>query len=231
MNFLANASALIIDLRKCTGGYPAMICLIISYLFGEEPIHLSSIYWRDDNITQQYWTLPYIPGKRVADIPIYVLTSKLTFSGGEEFASILQTRKRATVIGDKTDGGAHPGASYRLHPHFEAFIPIGRVINPLTGKDFEGIGVIPNIIVPQKHAFLAAYNMALTEVIGSLSKSPAGSSKALAKEAQIALNELAANQKPCPKCGYQNPTYMVICKNCAEPLLDEMSEGKTSLSG
>jgi C-terminal processing protease CtpA/Prc len=194
MNFLANVSALIIDLRKCTGGYPAMICLIISYFFGEEPIHISSIYWRDDDITQQYWTLPYIPGKRLGDIPIYVLTSKHTFSGGEGFASILQSRKRATVIGEKTDGGAHPGASYRLHPHFEAFIPIGRGIDPVTGKDLEGIGVIPNIIMPQEHAFLAAYNRALVEVLGSLGESPAGSCKALAKEAQMALNDLESNQ-------------------------------------
>ena len=221
MNFLANTNALIIDLRMCTGGYPGMIALIISYLFGEGPTHLSSIYWRDDDITQQYWTLPYIPGKRFGDKPVYVLTSKVTFSGGEEFASILQTRKRATVIGDKTDGGAHPGTSYRLHPHFEVFIPIGRAINPVTGTDFEGIGVIPDISVPQEHAFLAAYNMALKVILGSLRELPTGSFKALAKEAQTTLKELGSSQKICPKCGYQNPLYMIRCKNCDEPLPDE----------
>ena len=190
MNFLRDASALIIDLRKCVGGYPAMICLMISYLFGEEPIHLSSIYWRDDDITQQYWTLPYLPGRRFGDIPVYVLTSQVTFSGGEEFASILQTRKRATVMGEKTDGGAHPGASYRLHPHLEVFIPIGCVINPVTGKSFEGVGVIPNISVPQEHAFPAAYNMALKAVLARLGEFSAGPYKDLAKEAQTALNHL-----------------------------------------
>ncbi len=194
MNFLANASALIIDLRKCMGGYPAMICLMISYLFGEEPIHLGSIYWRDDDITQQYWTLPYIPGKRFGDIPVYVLTSKVTFSAGEEFASILQTRKCATVMGDKTDGGAHPGTSYRLHPHFEVFIPIGCAINPVTGKRIEGVGVIPNISVPQEHAFPAAYNMALKGVLASLSEFSTGPCKVLAKEAQTALNNLVSSQ-------------------------------------
>jgi C-terminal processing protease CtpA/Prc len=190
MNFLANTSALIIDLRTCIGGYPAMICLINSYLFGEEPIHLSSIYWRDQDITQQYWTLPYIPGKRFGDIPVYVLTSKVTFSGGEEFASILQTRKRATVIGDKTDGGAHPGASYRLHSHFEVFIPIGCGIDPVTGKSFEGIGVTPDISIPQEQAFSLAYNQALKVVLASLSEFPAGPYKVLAEEAQTARNNL-----------------------------------------
>jgi len=218
MNFLANTSALIIDLRKCTGGYPAMIALLVSYLFGEEPIHVSSIYWRDEDKTQQYWTSPYLPGKRYGDKPVYVLTSKATFSGGEEFASILQTRKRATIIGDKTDGGAHPGTSYRIHPNFEVFIPIGRSINPVTGNDLEGVGVTPDNAVPQEHAFLAAYHMALKGVITSLNGLSSESLKSLAKEAQAALNNLASDKKICGRCGYQNPLYMTRCKNCDEPL-------------
>ena len=198
MNFLANANALIIDLRKCTGGYPAMVALVASFLFGDEPIHLSNIYWRDDDITQQYWTLPYVPGEHFINIPVYVLTSNVTFSAGEEFASILQTRQRATIIGDKTDGGAHPGTSYRLHPHFEVFIPIGRAINPITGKDIEGIGVSPDIVLPQEHAFLAAYKMALKDVITSHNKSSSEAFKALTQEAQTALNNLASNKNICP---------------------------------
>ena len=104
MNFLSDTNALIIDLRKCTGGYPGMIALVCSYLFGDEPLLLESIYWRDEDITQQYWTLPYIPGRHYLDKPVYVLISKDTFSGGEMFADIMQTRKRATIIGEKTDG-------------------------------------------------------------------------------------------------------------------------------
>jgi C-terminal processing protease CtpA/Prc len=187
MTFLAHTNALIIDLRKCTGGYPGMIALICSYLFGEKPLHLDSIYWRDDDVTQQYWTLPYIPGRRFIDKPVYILTSKVTFSGGEEFAYILQTRKRATILGEKTDGGAHPGASYRLHPHFEVFIPIGRGINPITGTDWEGIGVTPDISIPPEQAFKVAYNMALQSIVASLGESPSGPFKALSEEAQFAL--------------------------------------------
>jgi C-terminal processing protease CtpA/Prc len=193
MNFLANTNALIIDLRKCTGGYPGMIALILSYLFGEEPLHLDSIYWRDDDVTQQYWTLPYVPGKRYGDKPVYVLISKVTFSGGEGFAYILQTRKRATLLGDKTDGGAHAGASYRIHPHFELFIPIGRTINPVTGTNWEGCGVAPDISTPPEQAFTAAYNMALQSIIASLGEAPLGPFKVLAQEAQTALKRLASD--------------------------------------
>lgn len=183
MNFLANTNALIVDLRKCTGGYPGMIAVILSYLFGEGPIHLSSIYWRDEDITQQYWTLPYVPGQLFGDKPVYVLTSKATFSAGEEFASILQTRQRATILGEKTDGGAHPGTSFRLSPHFEVFIPIGRTIDPLTGTDYEGVGVTPDVLVPHEQAFTAAYQMALREVLTSLGEVPAGPFQTVAKEA------------------------------------------------
>ncbi len=159
MNFLANTDALIIDLRQYLGGYPGMTALISSYLFGEEPTHLNSIYWRDEDVTQQYWTLPYIPGKRFGDKPVYVLISKVTFSAGEGFACNLKTRQRATLVGEKTDGGAHPGASYRLHPHFEVFIPVGRAINPIPNANWEGVGVLPDIAVSQVQALKVAYRL------------------------------------------------------------------------
>jgi len=187
MSFLANVSALILDLRSCTGGYPGMIALIGSYLFGEEPVHLESIYWREEDLTQQYWTLPYLPGERLADIPVYLLTSQTTFSAGEGFAYDLRSRRRATLVGEKTGGGAHPGASYRLHPHFEVFIPVGRAINPITGANWEGCGVIPDVSVPQEQAFTVAYRLALQAVIAGLGESPSGPLKHLAEEARAAL--------------------------------------------
>jgi hypothetical protein len=190
MNFLANTEALIIDLRNCEGGYPGMIALISSYLFEEEPIHLGSIYWRDEDITQQYWTLPHVPGKRFINKPIYALISKTTFSGGEAFAYYLKTRKRAILVGEKTDGGAHAGVSYRLHPHFEVFIPIGRTISPVTGEDWEGSGVTPDIPVPQEQAFKTAYHMALKSILLSLGSSPSEPFNALAEEARSALEGL-----------------------------------------
>jgi hypothetical protein len=190
MSFLANASALIIDLCRCTGGYPGMVALISSYLFGEEPVHLNSMYWRDDDVTQQYWTLPYIPGKRFSDKPVYVLISRDTFSGGEEFAYDLQTRQRATLVGEKTDGGAHPGASYRLHPHFEVFIPVGRAINPITSENWESSGVVPDIPVSQEQALKVAYRMALTSIIESIGEPASGPFGLLLEEVQAALEDI-----------------------------------------
>jgi C-terminal processing protease CtpA/Prc len=190
MNFLANTNALIIDLRKCEGGYPSMVLLISSYLFGEDPVHLNSIYWRDEDFTQQYWTLPQIPGQRYDDKPVYVLTSQDTFSGGEEFAYNLKIHQRATLVGETTAGGAHPGASYRLHPYFEAFIPVGRAINPLTNENWQGVGVVPDIAVSQGAALEVAYSLALESIIASLGDTTSGPARKLLKEAQAALEEL-----------------------------------------
>jgi C-terminal processing protease CtpA/Prc len=190
MNFLENTGSLIIDLRNCLGGDPDMIVLISSYLFGEEKVHLNSIYWRDEDITQQYWTLPYIPGKRFYDKPVYVLISKVTFSGGEEFAYNLKTRQRATLVGEKTGGGAHAGASYRLHTHFEVFIPVGRAVNPITNQNWEGSGVPPDISVSQEHALKAAYRLALKSIVESIGEPVSGAYSQLLKEAQTALENM-----------------------------------------
>ncbi len=190
MIFLANTNVLIVDLCKCRGGDPDMVTLISSYLFGEERVHLNSLYWREEDVTQQYWTLPYIPGKRFGDKPVYVLTSQDTFSGGEEFAYNLKTRHRAILVGETTAGGAHPGSTYRLHAHFEVFIPVGRAINPITGTNWEGGGVTPDISVPQEQAFKVAYNMALKSIIASLGETPSGPFKTFAEEAQTALKGL-----------------------------------------
>lgn len=218
MYAVAGAGALILDLRGCTGGYPDMVALIASYLFEEEPIHLTSIYWRDEDKTQEFWTHPDLSGKRFNGKPVFVLTSRVTFSAGEVFAYILKSHQRATLIGEKTDGGAHPGASYRLYPHFEAFIPIGRTIDPLGGKDFEGIGITPDIPLPQEHAFTAAYFMALKGVLADCDKSSSDKDRIHAGETREALKELESKWLFCPRCFYPNPAYRGKCKNCDEKL-------------
>src|SRR5215213_10295503 len=85
MNFVSNTDALIFDLRQNGGGDPAMVALICSYLFGEKPVHLNDLFFRELNETKEFWTKATVPGKKYGDKDIYVLTSNYTFSGGEEF--------------------------------------------------------------------------------------------------------------------------------------------------
>ena len=151
MKFLANSDAIIFDLRKNGGGDPAMVQLICSYFF-DEKIHLNSLYWRKGDRTQEFWTLDEIDGKRMPEVPLFILTSNRTFSGAEEFCYNMQTRKRATLIGEITGGGANPGGTFNISDHFTIFIPTGRAINPVTGTNWEGVGVKPEIEIDAEEA-------------------------------------------------------------------------------
>ena len=168
MNFLNGTESMIIDMRKNGGGNPAMVALICSYLFGPEPVHLNDLYWREGNRTEEFWTRKEVAGKRYLNKDVYVLTSKRTFSGAEEFTYNLKNLKRATIIGETTGGGAHPGGGFRVNEHFGMFVPTGRAISPITKTNWEGTGVTPDISVPADQALLVARIMALKKVMLTL---------------------------------------------------------------
>ena len=166
MNLVANADALIVDLRRNGGGDPAMVALVCSYLFEGEPVHLNDLYYRRNNETRQYWTHAWVPGKRFGGSkPVYVLTSERTFSGAEEFSYNLKNLKRATLIGATTGGGANPGDMFKVDQHFAVFIPTGRAISPVTHTNWEGTGVAPDIAVPADQALLTAQILASKAVV------------------------------------------------------------------
>jgi len=159
MNFLANVDAIIFDLRENGGGDPKMIAFISTYLFSE-PTHLNDLWERKGDATHQYWTLPYVPGKRLDGKPAYVLTSKQTFSGAEEFSYNLKNLKRATLIGETTGGGAHPVSGHRIDDHFMIGVPFARAINPISKTNWEGTGVEPDVRVPAADALATAQKLA-----------------------------------------------------------------------
>lgn len=168
MNFINGTDALIIDMRNNGGGNPAMVALVCSYLFGPEPVHLNDLYWREGNRTDEFWTRKEVAGKRYLNKDVYVLTSKRTFSGAEEFSYNLKNLKRATIIGETTGGGAHPGGGFRISEHFGMFVPTGRAISPITKTNWEGTGVTPDVAVPADQALLVARLMAMKKSLTTL---------------------------------------------------------------
>jgi hypothetical protein len=140
MAVLANTDAIIIDLRQNGGGEPGMVQLLCSYFFEPKPVLINSLYWRKSETTQQFWTLPYLPGMRLPTTPVYVLISPRTGSAAEEFAYNLQTQNRATLLGQKTVGAANPGDGFKLVHGFEMFISTGAAVNPITKTNWEGQG-------------------------------------------------------------------------------------------
>ncbi|MFC0624306.1 S41 family peptidase [Kribbella deserti] len=187
MTLLAATNGLLLDLRGCRGGSPHMVALVCSYLLDAEPVHLNDLHAPADGTINQYWSVPHLAGPRYgSERPLWILTSGTTFSGGEELSYDLQQLKRATLVGERTGGGAHPREGFKLHPHLEATIPIQRTVNPISGTNWEGVGVQPEYDVPAEQAFDVAYAQALDQVLAD-----PGTSRAVRDEARTRRRELA----------------------------------------
>ncbi|HSQ17951.1 MAG TPA: S41 family peptidase [Anaerolineales bacterium] len=167
MQLITHCNALIFDMRRNGGGEAETLQVFISYFVEAEPVLYDSFYYRPSGETQQIWTMPYVPGKRLPDVPLYILTGGATVSGGEAFAYILQSMRRATVIGQKTLGAAHTTDLDVVQEHFQVEYPSGRSISPFTQGDWEGVGVIPDIDVPAEEALSVAHLRALEDLIQS----------------------------------------------------------------
>lgn len=152
------ASGVVLDLRECVGGSPDATALVCSFLLGPEPVHLTTVVERSGE--HQSWTLPLVPGRRLgADVPVVVVVSGRTFSGGEELAFVLQELGRAQVVGETTRGGAHPRIGVKVHPEVELALPVASPRSPRTGRNWEGVGVTPDLAVPEADALDVALEL------------------------------------------------------------------------
>ncbi|MGQ4429463.1 MULTISPECIES: S41 family peptidase [unclassified Streptomyces] len=166
LTLASRAQALIIDLRGNRGGDPDAVAFVCSYLL-DERTHLNSMYWRAGDRTEQSWSLPHVPGTRFGGTkPLYVLSSTDTFSAAEELAYDLQQLGRATLVGERTRGGAHPCEGWTVHPHLEATVPVGRAINPVSGTNWEGTGVQPDVPCAAADSLTRAHTLALAQLAG-----------------------------------------------------------------
>ncbi|MBT2385882.1 S41 family peptidase [Streptomyces sp. ISL-11] len=166
LTLASRAQALIVDLRANRGGDPDTVAFVCSYLL-DKRTHLNTMYWRDGERSEQSWSLPHVPGACFGGSkPLYVLSSGHTFSAAEELAYDLQQLGRAVVVGERTRGGAHPREGWTVHPHLEATIPTGRAINPVSGTNWEGTGVQPDIPCAAADSLDHAHALALTHLAG-----------------------------------------------------------------
>ncbi len=167
LNFVANSNAVILDLRNNGGGNASMIRFICGYLFPEEK-HLINWDIRAEGKTVQSYSADFVPGKRIAEQPVYILTSRNTFSAAEEFTFDLRNLERAIIVGDTTGGGGHTVSQYVFD--FDKYrigirVPYGRAYNPENNEGWEGVGVIPHIPVPSDKALEVAKEDAIRKIL------------------------------------------------------------------
>ncbi|WP_394824452.1 S41 family peptidase [Pendulispora albinea] len=166
LTVVREARALAIDLRSCRGGSDDAVAYLLSFLLDNPPQLVSTVVWRSGDVkktmTRDVGTAAY-GGTR----PVFVLTSSRTFSGGEEFAYDVQAFKRGMIVGEVTGGGAHPTGAKFLGLGFIATVPMGRTVNPITGSNWETVGVQPDKVVAADDALATVETLVAKQVGGS----------------------------------------------------------------
>jgi len=164
MEFFANCEALIIDLRKNRGGRPEMLQLLAS-CFLERPGHLYDIQHRGGDSSTAVWSYPNADFHPLHNVELVVLIGARTFSAAESFAFAMKHVKRATLIGEATEGGAHLVTFFDF-PEIELriWMPTDRAVDPSTGESWQSVGVQPDIEVPGVDAMTLGHIQALRAI-------------------------------------------------------------------
>lgn len=159
MTALADTIALIIDLRTNGGGDPGGAMYLAGFFFSK-PTLVAQIYSRQTNTTIDMTTAD-VAGPRYLGKPVYILTSRRTFSAGEAAAYHLKHVAHAITVGEPSGGGAHRVRPVDLNERFAMSLPFTRPINVVTKGDWEGVGVTPEIPCAADEALDVARRAAL----------------------------------------------------------------------
>jgi Peptidase family S41 len=176
----ADAKTIIFDVRTHIGGGLDQMDAIFPFLFakrtrlmtmatrksvdevGGSPIgdgpSLRRVQADPSFVSREHWVKPG-RDKRLNKAKVYVLTSGFSASAAEHFALAFKVTKRGTLIGRATYGANHFGVKQDLGGGHAAFIPVGRTYDTVTGKDWEGVGVTPDIDVPPEDALVKALTL------------------------------------------------------------------------
>jgi len=196
MSALKGSRGLVIDVRRNGGGSPESAAYFVSYLVkqGRPITTIISRSPKTREFTRQTFSSLPTPVS-FAEVPVYVLTSKNTFSGGEDFAYNVQAFKRGTIIGEVTGGGANPTGPVDLGHGVIASIPLGRSENPVTKTNWEGRGVKPDVAVAASDGLEVALQKAGTKPV---------------KEIEAASVERVFAPRTTPLPGYETAMRQLI---------------------
>src|SRR6185436_10968381 len=163
LRLLARTDAIIIDVRRNGGGSSEMSHLVFSHFPPSTPVPTIRVQRRGSEPALRS-SIDKVPGPRRTDVPLYVLTSQGTASAAEEFSFVLKNQRRATIVGSRTAGAGHMVNSFPAGSGFSVSLSITRVTDASSKKEWERVGVQPDVAVPTEHALDAAYVAALRTV-------------------------------------------------------------------
>jgi len=158
LSLVSGADAVIFDLRDNGGGSPAMVGYLTSAFTPKGADIFNTFHSRRG--TRSEAPLVSHPAPNLT-VPVYILTSGRTGSAAEAFAYTMQTAKRAVVIGDASAGAANPGGRIPIGGGFAVFISMGSPVNPISKRNWEGTGVIPDVAIAASGALVEAQSRAL----------------------------------------------------------------------
>lgn len=164
LRFLSRTDALLIDVRRNGGGASDMSHFIFSHFFADTPVPTINVRTRNNPEPNRRMSLGEVPGPRRPDVPLFLLISQGTGSAAEEFSFVLKNRRRATLVGRRTAGAGRMVAQVPVGHGFTASISVTRVSDPETGREWEQVGVEPDIAVDPEQALIAGHLAALKVV-------------------------------------------------------------------
>ncbi len=169
MAFLAHTDAVILDVRGNPGGVGGFIPYLMSYFFPEGRTYLYKRDYHAVDVSEEFYTEADLPGKRLDNVPLYVLIDPFTGSAARNLAYTLQTFERATLVGEASGDqgyrGAHSAGLFPLEAGLLAIVPIGRVVNARTHTNWRDGGVQPDQAVASNEALDSAHQLALETLL------------------------------------------------------------------
>jgi hypothetical protein len=159
-SLLQHTDALIVDMRRNPGGNPECVNLAFSYFVDGPAILTTTKYTRMPRGREEYRTFAEPGGPRYLGRPVYVLTSSSTASGGEMFSYQMKHHRKATLVGATTAKTAHSFDTFRIGParlgNVMVMLPNAHLVDEVTGTDWEGSGVAPDIETKPEQALAVA---------------------------------------------------------------------------
>jgi hypothetical protein len=165
MEFLRDGDALIIDLRNNGGGSPQAVAAMTSYFLPPDTaLARFESRGRPGEASRTTATPFSLAGK-----PLFVLTSRSSFSAAEEFATHVSAFGFGTLVGATTGGGGLNNEFFPLPGGLVISVSTGRPVHAVTGGDWEAVGVAPKIAVAPDKALVRAQVEASAAVLATLS--------------------------------------------------------------